>query len=184
MHSRDDVKIAFVNTWLLSLPLILVFSCISVFHRDTAKRLGDMSGYTTGEKAWTMLASLAPYPFMILTVFTPFTSNAVAIAIGSLLYAVGLAGFLLSVISYTKVSGHELAMRGPYRLSRNPMYVAALLIFASIVLLALNGILLAMLIIIVPLQHGMIRAEERACAGRFGKNYELYRGKTPRYLFL
>ncbi len=178
------MRISLFNAWFLSAPMIIIFAYVSVFHTATAKRMGDMTGYTPKEKAATVLASLSPYPFMALTVFTPISSNKAAIVIGALLYAIGLTGFLFAVVNYAKSLPGKPAMQGIYKISRNPMYVSALLIFASIVIVTLNVSLMILLIIIIGLHHGMIRAEENACTRRFAEAYELYTKSTPRYLFI
>lgn len=178
------MRISLFNAWFLSAPMIIIFAYVSVFHTATAKRMGDMTGYTPKEKATAVLASLSPYPFMALTVFTPISSHKAAMVIGTLFYTIGLTGFLFAVISYTKIRQGEPATQGIYKVSRNPMYVSALLIFASIVIVTLNISLTILLIIIIGLHHGMIRAEENACTRRFGEAYELYKKSTPRYLFI
>lgn len=177
------MQIGLLNAWLLSLPMIVIFAYVATFHRDAARRMADMSGYAPKEKAAAVLASTAPYPFMILTIFTLISSSKTAVIPGALSYAIGLIGFLSAVTSYTKISPGELAMQGIYKISRNPMYVSALLMFAGIVIMTLNVFLTVLLVIIIILHHKMIQAEETACARRFGKTYERYRENTPRYLF-
>lgn len=178
------MQISLFNAWFLSVPMIIIFAYVSVFHTATTKRMGDMNGYTPKEKAAAVLASLSPYPFMIMTVFIPLSANKTAIICGTLLYAVGLIGFLSAVVSYVKIRPGEPATQGIYKVSRNPMYVSAFLIFASIVIMTLNALLTILLIIIITLNHRMIQVEEKACARRFGKTYEHYRENTPRYLFM
>jgi len=178
------MQIKLLNAWFFSLPMVVIFAYVSVFHRDTVKRMADMTGYARKEKAVAVLASLAPYPFMILTVFTPLSSNKAALFVGSVLYATGLMGFVSAVIGYTTTHPGELSTRGIYKISRNPMYVSALLMFTSIVIMTLNVLLAVLLPVIIILHHKMIQAEENACARQFGKTYERYREHTPRYLFL
>lgn len=178
------MHMSLLSAWFLSVPMVLIFAYIAIFHRATAKRMSDMTGYTTKEKAIAALASTAPYPFMILTAFTPLTSNTAAIVPGALFYVAGLAGFLFSVVGYTTSLPGKPAMHGIYKISRNPMYVSAFLIFSSIVVMTLNLLLAVLLIVIIILNHGMILSEEKACVKRFGKTYEHYIEKTPRYLFI
>ena len=178
------MQINLFNSWIFSAPVILVGVYIAVFHRDTARRMADMTGYSGKEKAAAVAASIAPYPFVVLTVFIPLSSSVSALAIGALLYAAGMAGFVASVASYTKTRPGTLATHGIYQISRNPMYVAALLAFAGIAVMTLSVLLAILLLIMIILHHMMILAEERACVERFGEQYEDYRKNTPRYLLL
>ncbi len=172
------------NSWFLAVPIIIVGIYIAVFHRDTAKRMADMTGYSGKEKAVTASASIAPHLFTLLTVFTPLSSNTMAIVIGAPLYTIGLIGFVAAVVSYIKTPPVALAIHGIYKISRNPMYVAALLAYTGIAVMTLSVLLTILLIIMIILHHAMILSEERACATRFGKRYAQYRENTPRYFFL
>nr|MDA8101316.1 methyltransferase [Nitrospiraceae bacterium] len=160
-----------------------IFAAVTLVRRDVARRLGDMTGYTTREKAATVIASLSTYPFMVLTLFTPFSPNTTALIAGAAVYAAGLIGFLLSVLVFSKTPSQRPATGGVYRISRNPMYVSALFVFAGITIMTLDLRLAVALIVIAVLQHGMILAEERMCHGRYGRDYEEYLRRTPRYLF-
>jgi len=157
---------------------------IAVRHRDTAKRMADMTGYSRKEKAVAVIASSTPHLFTLLTLFIPLSPHTVAIVIGTPLYAIGLIGFIVAVANYIKSPPEALATHGIYTVSKNPMYIAALLAYAGITVLTLNILLAILLIMMIPLHHMMILSEERACARRFGKHYEQYRKDTPRYLFL
>lgn len=172
------------NAWLFAVPIYIVGIYIAVCHRDTAKRMADMTGYSRKEKAVTVLASSTPHLVTLLTIFIPLSSSTVAVVIGAPLYAIGLIGFIAAVASYIKAPPEALAMQGIYRISRNPMYVAALLAYTGITVLTLNILLAMLLIIMIALHHMMILSEERACAKRFGKQYEQYRKDASRYLFL
>jgi protein-S-isoprenylcysteine O-methyltransferase Ste14 len=178
------MQVNIFNAWYLTAPILIVGIYIAVRHRDTAKRMADMTGYTRKERAVTVFASSTPHLFMLLTLFIPLSPHTVAVVIGAPLYAIGLIGFLVAVANYIKSPPEALATHGIYTLSRNPMYVAALLAYAGITVLTLNFLLAILLIMMIPLHHMMIQSEERACVKRFGKHYEQYRKDTPRYLFL
>ncbi len=178
------MQISLFNAWLLSAPIAIIGIDIAVFHRETAKRMADMTGYSRKDKAATISASVAPYPFMFLTIFIPPSSNKVAAVIGALLYAVGLIGFVVAVVNYIKTLPGVLTTNGIYKVSRNPMYVTALLAFTGIAVITLNVLLTILLIIMILLHHMMILSEEKVCAKRFGQQYKQYTGNTPRYLFL
>jgi len=77
----------------------------------------------------------------------------------------------------------SLVTAGPYRFSRNPMYVgdAALLLAWAIQLAApVNAIWLALFV--VCLDRLQIPREEAALAARFGRSYAAYRERVRRWL--
>jgi len=76
-----------------------------------------------------------------------------------------------------------LVTDGPYRLSRNPIYLAFTLFTTGVGLLAANGWILTLLPpTIAVVQRGVIEREERYLARRFGDDYERYRASVRRWL--
>ncbi|WP_459816442.1 methyltransferase family protein [Geotalea toluenoxydans] len=145
--------------------------------------MSDMTGYNVRERFFTIGASVAPYPFMVVAVWTPFTSLKPALCAGMVLYLIGL-GFLVATLYVLAATPLDQPFSaGPYKVSRNPLYLAATLLFFSICVVSLNVILFAITAILVVLQHLMILAEERVCRLRYGRTYEEYMKKVPRYLW-
>jgi protein-S-isoprenylcysteine O-methyltransferase Ste14 len=76
-----------------------------------------------------------------------------------------------------------LVTRGPFRFSRNPMYVALSLMYLGAAVLV-NSVwpLLLLPLVIAVLQTTVIRLEERYLEATFGRAYEEYRGRVRRWL--
>lgn len=76
-----------------------------------------------------------------------------------------------------------LVVDGPFRWTRNPMYLAgvAILLGAAFVLGSLTPFLVAPLFALV-VQGTFIRPEERILARRFGGEYEAYRARVRRWI--
>lgn len=78
---------------------------------------------------------------------------------------------------------HQLIISGPYRFVRHPMYIAYLLTWLGLSLLAANVLLAASGVIGLGLVM-VIRTpqEEAQLLAEFGSSYRAYRDKTGRYL--
>ncbi len=76
-----------------------------------------------------------------------------------------------------------LVENGPFRISRNPLYLARTLLYAGLALLA-NALwpLLALVPLLVLVQRRVIYPEERYMAATFGPAYEAYRGRVRRWI--
>jgi len=76
-----------------------------------------------------------------------------------------------------------LVATGPFRFSRNPLYVALTLIYIGLALLT-NA--LWVLVLIVPvlfvMHYGVVRREERYLDAKFGDAYRAYCSRVRRYL--
>ena len=99
--------------------------------------------------------------------------------------------FLIGIIIYNSTIGYlrnvkakEFFDKGPYRISRHPVYVSMIFIFVSIIISCLSWVFLILLIFL--LIHLIIAApaEERYCLKKYGKNYQEYMKKTPRWIGL
>lgn len=175
-------QIFHLNVWILVIPFLLPALLIGLLRKDIARRMSDMTGYDARERFVTMAASLAPYPFMIATVWLPFTALKSFLYAGLLVYGAGIGGFYATIWVFATTTPEKPLSTGPYRLSRNPLYVSATLVFLGICMVTANGMLLAYLVLLSVLQHFMILAEERICRHKYGTSYEDYFQRVPRYL--
>ena len=72
---------------------------------------------------------------------------------------------------------------GPFRFSRNPLYLALTLLYLGLTL-AFNtwwGIVVLVPVLII-MHHGVVLREERYLEQKFGETYRQYRSKVRRYL--
>ncbi|MCP5804263.1 isoprenylcysteine carboxylmethyltransferase family protein, partial [Klebsiella pneumoniae] len=77
----------------------------------------------------------------------------------------------------------SLIEEGPYRLSRNPLYVGLLALYLGIALVVPTvwGLLLLPAAVLL-VWWGAIRPEERFLHERFGEPYDAYRRRVRRWL--
>ena len=76
-----------------------------------------------------------------------------------------------------------LTFAGPYRFTRNPMYLAFSLMSAGVAAVA-NALwpLLLVPLIVLAIHRFAIRPEERYLAGKFGPDYLAFKTRVPRWL--
>jgi protein-S-isoprenylcysteine O-methyltransferase Ste14 len=76
-----------------------------------------------------------------------------------------------------------LVTPGPFRYTRNPIYLTFTLFFAGFALLTRNLWLLPLLLaVLVVMHYGVITREERYLARRFGDAYHAYCARVRRWL--
>jgi protein-S-isoprenylcysteine O-methyltransferase Ste14 len=108
----------------------------------------------------------------------------VAILLGALLMAAGVARFNRAG---TNIPPHKpttaLVTDGPYRYSRNPLYVSLLLVYCGIGLIADNLWILGLGVpLVLVIRYGVIAREERYLERRFGRAYLDYKASVRRWL--
>ena len=76
-----------------------------------------------------------------------------------------------------------LVADGPYRHSRNPMYLSLCLLYLGLTLLV-NGLMPVLLLVplVLTLHFGVVRREERYLGAKFGENYLAYTRQVRRWL--
>jgi protein-S-isoprenylcysteine O-methyltransferase Ste14 len=76
-----------------------------------------------------------------------------------------------------------LVTDGPYRFSRNPVYLSFAIVYLGFSLLLNSAYILVMLLIVVGLfDRFQIPREERYLRGVFGKEFESYSARVRRWL--
>lgn len=117
--------------------------------------------------------------------------NALALIVGLAFVASGFALAVLSVRAFQRagtsvVLGHpaaELVTTGPYRVTRNPIYIGfALVYFGLSIVLTSLWILLLLMPALVILQRGVVLREEAYLERKFGDAYRAYAARVPRWL--
>lgn len=121
----------------------------------------------------------------------PWTLGTHAPLLGWLLIAMGVAFAGTAIVTFARVGTAIIPNRpatqvvgvGPYRLSRNPMYVGLTSVYLGLV--ALTGVLWPLLflpLVLWVLVAAVINREERYLAQKFGAQYEAYRLRVRRWL--
>lgn len=110
---------------------------------------------------------------------------------GFALIAVGLVMFALAVREFfkagtsveTRKPTSAIVTRGPFRLSRNPIYVALSLVYAGIGFAVDSAWVLALLApALVVMRYGVVAREERYLERKFGEEYLRYKASVRRWL--
>jgi protein-S-isoprenylcysteine O-methyltransferase Ste14 len=138
--------------------------------------------YGVALAAGFLLQWLAPRPILLSN--ARYWAGGVFLALG-----VGLAFWGRAVMERAGTNVNPtlpttaLVVTGPFRLSRNPLYLALTLMYVGLALLA-NA--LWVLVLLVPLlfmvHYGVVRREERYLERKFGDAYRAYRSRVRRYL--
>jgi protein-S-isoprenylcysteine O-methyltransferase Ste14 len=121
----------------------------------------------------------------------PLNLGVVAQPIGGVLIALGLSLFVWALYTlyrhHTTVNPYrgarELCMDGPFRLTRNPIYLGDWLILVGVALWLRTWWPLLFAPLIWPIiRYGVIRHEEAHLESRFGEAYRRYRARVRRWL--
>lgn len=103
---------------------------------------------------------------------------------GVILFAAGAGLHVWSFITLRHWwTGEGLCMQGPFKYFRHPMYAAWITFIAAGFVLYLNSwLVLICAVLLHPLWHRLVVAEEKMMLDRFGDVYRAYAAKTGRFV--
>ena len=126
------------------------------------------------------------------TIGDPVALDGAAARTAGVLLAVAFGvwnGWTLAVMAGSRTAvlpggaSSQVLRSGPFRVSRNPLYVGLVALDAGLALLAASFWALALVPVgIALLVWGAIRPEERYLTEKFGTDYEEYRARVRRWL--
>jgi len=146
--------------------------------------LADVPGFST-QSTWLIVSSMLSrqgwLTFSAATVVLLVIALAIT-ALGAFLRIWGSAYVGSNVVKSPAMHGAAMLADGPYRRTRNPLYLGTLLHTFGIVLLMPPSGALFTIILIWIFQVRLALAEEPFLAARFGQPYLDYKAAVPRFL--
>lgn len=121
----------------------------------------------------------------------PLLPEAVQYPLGAALFALGLVLVLASMRHFraagtsfdTQKPDTAIVSEGPYRFSRNPIYIGLTAAYAGIgIAVDAPWVWVLLLPTLVVMHYGVIAREERYLARKFGREYLDYRARVRRWL--
>ena len=119
------------------------------------------------------------------------SANALALTVGATFVLIGFALAGLSARNF-RLAGTSfvpsepttaLVATGPYRFTRNPIYIGFVLAyFGFAIMLTSMWVLLLLIPVLAILQRGVVLREEVYLKRQFGDAYRKYKARVPRWL--
>lgn len=113
------------------------------------------------------------------------------VATGGLLFVAGAAMMFAAAGLFRRLGTNvrpsqptaHIATTGPYRWTRNPMYLGMALIYAGLTIGFDGPVALALLpLVLITIQTQVIAREERYLEAKFGDDYRRYKAEVRRWL--
>jgi protein-S-isoprenylcysteine O-methyltransferase Ste14 len=111
--------------------------------------------------------------------------------LGGIVFVLALALFAWAIVTMTRAGTNvptnrpstTIVAAGPYRLTRNPIYLAMVLALIGVAV-GFNSlwVLLTLAVFVVVIRYGVIAREEVYLEGKFGAPYRDYRARVRRWL--
>lgn len=174
----------------LYLPFILGYSLIwgTMVFVDSKRdeKIEDRDQYKNGDRWIRFVRGFVPTMILIIISFFIPLAKDVLLITGLLFYALGIFIFLVTNLSFLKVSS-GLNTNGLYRYSRNPMYIGGVIFILGLNIMSwstemINYLFLFFSIVWIVIIHLHVLGEEKFLLNKYGESYIRFSKNTPRYL--
>ncbi len=172
-----------MNAFMAILPLLIIrFGILSILDKDSLKRAAHFAPLIGKERSAYWIYQISNLLIFAYLCFLKIKTASHLLYPGLVIYGLGVLLCLVSVINFAEPEGNGINLKGIYRISRNPMYVAYFIYFLGCTMLTQSLPLLGILVIFQISAHWIILSEERWCVQKFGEEYINYMNKVRRYL--
>jgi protein-S-isoprenylcysteine O-methyltransferase Ste14 len=129
-------RVGLWNAWILMLfvplhPLLMMLVDHVLGTGGLFKKMGENPA-DKSEKRINTLTTLLLYSLVILSIFMPLKVNSAWLYGGLAIYLAGWVIFLVAIVNAAQTSPGEIFMRGIYRYSRHPLYLAFIFILMGV----------------------------------------------------
>lgn len=185
---------------LLFIAIFVAALSISIYYRRKARRSGEQIARSEESKLMMLLRALVALPLygaMLLYMINPAWMSwarievpawlrwcgviAAAAMLPLLLWLFRSIGRNLSETVLTK-DAQSLVTRGPYRWVRHPLYSVSVFGFLGLGLVAANGFIAGMVLVVIFALPFLVEKEETQLLAKFGESYRAYMSRTGRFL--
>ncbi len=165
------------------IPIILIrYALLGRLSKEALARAASFAPLAGKEKAAYWVYQAATLLILVDLGFLKIRMETAWFYPGLIIYGLGLMMYAQSMADFAKPEMNGMNVKGLYRISRNPMYVAYFMCLLGCVLLSASWTLFILLMIFQMASHWIILSEERWCIQHFGEDYLSYMKQVRRYL--
>ena len=178
-------EIGIWNAWLFIFCIVVLLPfLIRIFNKDAYKKMGTPSDIklTKTEKRISYFTNLIVYLMLIYSVFMPLQLGTLWFYFGLAIFLLGLVVVIVASVNFAVTPANEPSIRGMYRYSRHPMYLALFLGFLGASIASASWIFLLLSIEVLILLNFISINEERSLLEKYGETYRNYTYRTPRWI--
>jgi len=187
MELIPTLEIGLLNGWILLCLVYSIFGILLIlFPKDVVSRLYnyDRSSWSKTQRAFYIIGKLLALVCLFLIIFTPLKIGANIFIPGIILFALGLAGFIIALFNFKNTPLDQPVTRGLYRISRHPQVLMLFIMSIGICITIGSWLVLFIIIISSLFLQSRDLAEEEACLERYGDSFRNYMKLVPRYFLI
>jgi protein-S-isoprenylcysteine O-methyltransferase Ste14 len=188
-----DFELGIWNAWILQVIYFIV-SMFPLFFKSLIKsdikndvdKLKNISPTNVKKTLYSMLLYWMLFIIFIIsfliTFFLPLKFDTNWFYVGIFLFFIGVFILVFVIRSWISTQPSHPITLGIYRYSRHPMYLSFFFSYIGISIASLSLIFLVITIIHITLTFFQAKSEEKYCILTYGRSYQEYMERTPRWI--
>lgn len=185
-----ELTIGIKTAWWFSVIYLLGMIIVMIYYpKESWVRFfgGSESEFTkndtkTHRRIKKGISYICWFGLIIYAVFVPVQWGTIHFYFGLGIFAISMLLYVIALFNYASTPVGQPVTKGLYKISRNPQYVFDYLIWVGIGILTASWVIILVKTFGIILEHYTIIEEEHFCLEKYGKDYEEYLQKIPRYL--
>ena len=175
------------NAWIFILSFFSLFVVFIILDHLRGKKRSsrpDKPPFIKKEQKLYSISQLTIWVSNIYSVFLPLQLNTAWFYVGLSIFLLGMILTLIAGISLDATPMDKPATKGPYRISRNPIYLGCFSIYIGAGVACASWLFLLLTAIWIVLYDILIAPEEHWCLEKYGSAYREYMDRTPKWIGL
>jgi len=177
-------KIGIWNAWIFVACFLLLSYSIMLINKEASKKLGNPPDMKLNKKEKVLgnIGNIIIYIVFLYSIFLPLKLETAWFYIGLFIFILGLSILIIAIINFLTTPLDLPVIKGIYRYSRHPAYLATFIIFLGIGIATASWVILLAAIIFLILTNIVTGSEECYCKEKYGDIYKEYFNRTPRWI--
>ena len=172
------------NAWIFMVWLLIQNYGIKFLNEEIYQKAGGSSEVEASPvQKITGYISVALWLLTtVYSIFLPLKLGTIWFHIGLIVFSIGMIINIIATINFVSTPIKELVVKGIYRYSRHPMYLAMLLIYLSVGIASASWIFMLVTVLWLVLIMLGVKDEEQYCLDKYDEVYREYILRTPRWI--
>lgn len=180
-------EIGLWNAWILWVVMFVAMMVPDFFMsreaKERTKRATQFAPVTGIKKAMVYSTHMVIMPAAaIYSIFLPLKIGTAWLYVGLPIFALAIAMTVMITVSFAATPADKPVTKGFYRISRNPIYLSAALMYLGMGIASASWVLMLCAVLWIVFLNLAIPAEERSLLEKYGNAYRNYTKKTPRWI--
>ena len=160
-----------MNAAFAIIPILLIrYGLLGFVNKNALKRAALFAPVIGMEKAAFVVYQITTILILVYMFFLKIDVGARGFYVGLVLYGLGIVLYAISTFYFAKPEENGMNVKGVFKVSRNPMYVAFFVIFLGCAILTESWILLGLSLFFKYLRIGLFFRKKDGACSNLGKS--------------